>query len=86
MAEDERRTSDRTELGSLPVEQFTPLEIQVPDCQNTNVFQIHRPHCTGRKAFRKAVQEMIGYGVKAGGEESYGDLSGRIVARLLALF
>ena len=53
MADDQRLPSDRTELGLLPVEQFTHLEIPVPDFQDTDVFQIHRARCTGTKLFRK---------------------------------
>ena len=50
--DDQRVPSDRTKLGLLPVEQFTHLEIRVPDFQDTDVFQIHRARCTGTKAFR----------------------------------
>ena len=52
IADDQRLPSDRTELGSLPVEQFTHLEIPVSDFQEADVFQIHRARCTGTKAFR----------------------------------
>ena len=41
-----------TELGLLPVEEFTHLEIPVADFQETDVFQIHRACSTGTKAFR----------------------------------
>ena len=43
-----------TELGLLLIEQFTHLEIPVPDFQETDVFQIHGAHCTGTKAFRNS--------------------------------
>ena len=86
IADDQRLPSDRTELGSLPVEQFTHLEIPVPDYQDTDVFQIHRARCTGTKAFRNGGPRNNWVWVQAGGEKSYGDLRGRVVARLLALF
>ena len=86
IADDQRLPSDRTELGLLPVEQFTHLEIPVPDFQDTEVFQIHRAHCTGTKAFRNAGSRNYWVWDQAGGEESYGDLQGRVVAQLLALF
>jgi len=52
IADDQQLPSDRTELGSLPVEQFTHLEIPVSDFQEADVFQIHHARCTGTKAFR----------------------------------
>jgi len=38
--------ADRTELGLLPVERFTKLEILVSDFQTVDIFQIHRARCT----------------------------------------
>ena len=86
IADDQRLPSDRTELGSLPLEQFTHLEILVPDFQDTDVFQIHRARCTGTKTFGNGGSRNDLVWVQAGGEESYGDLRGRVVAQLLALF
>jgi len=86
IADDQRLPSDRTELGSLSIEQFTHLEIPVSDFQEGDVFQIHRARCTGTKAFRNSDPRNDWIWVQAGGEESYGDLRGRVVARLLALF
>ena len=86
IADDQRLPSDWTELGSLPVEQFTHLEIPVPDFQDTDVFQIHRARCTGTKAFRNGSTRNDWGWVQAGGEKGSGDLRGRVVARLLALF
>jgi len=86
IADDQRLPSDRMELGSLPVEQFTHLEIPVSDFQEADVFLIHHSHCTGTKAFRNGDPRNDWIWVQAGGEESYGDLRGRVVARLLALF
>jgi len=51
-ADDPRLPADPTELGLLPVERFTQLEIPVSDFQEAEVFQIHRALCTGTKAFR----------------------------------
>ena len=84
IADDQRLPSDRTELGLLPVEQFAHLEILVPDFQEADIFQIHRARCTGTKAFRNGDSRNDWIWVQAGGEESYGDLRGRVVARLLA--
>ena len=86
IADDQQLPSDRTELGSLPVEQFTHIEIPVPDFQDTDVFQIYRARCTGTKAFRNGGPRKDCLWVQAGGEESYGHLRGRVVARLVALF
>ena len=86
IADDQRLPSDRTELASLPVEQFTHLEILVSDFQEADLFQIHCARCTGTKAFRNGDLRNDWIWVQAGGEESYGDLCGRVVARLLALF
>ena len=49
------------------------------------MFQIHRARCTGTKAFRNGGPRNDWVCVQAGGEESYGDLRERVVARLLAL-
>ena len=38
VADDQRLPSDRTELGSIPVEQFTHLDIPVLDFQEADVF------------------------------------------------
>jgi len=43
--------TDPTELGLLPVEQFTQHQIPFAHFQETDVFQIHRARCTGTKAF-----------------------------------
>ena len=86
IADEQRLPSDRTELGSLPVAQFTHLEIPVPDFQEPDVFQIHRARCTGTKAFRNGGPRKNWIWGQVGGEESYGDLRGRVVAPLLALF
>jgi hypothetical protein len=85
-ADDPRLPADPTELGLLPVERFTQLEIPVSDFQEADVFQIHRARCTGTKAFRNGGARNDWVWVQTGGEESYGDLRGRAVARLLALF
>jgi len=86
IADDQRLPCHCTELGSLPVEQFTPLEIPVSDFQEADIFQILRARCTGTKAFPNGHPRNNWIWVQAGREESYGDLRGRVVARLLALF
>jgi len=46
IADDQWLPSDRTELGSLPVEQFKHLQIPVSDFREAHVFQIYRARCT----------------------------------------
>jgi len=74
IADDQRLPSNRTELGSLPVEHFTHLEIPVSDFQEADVFPILRACCTGTKAFHNGDPRNDWIWVQAGGEESYGDL------------
>jgi len=77
---------DPAELRLLPVEGFPQLEIPVPDFQETVRFQIHRALCPGTNAFRNAGSRNDWVWVQTGGEANYGELQGRVVARLLALF
>jgi len=49
--DDHLLSSDPTELGLLPVEQFTHLEIPVSDFQETDVFQIQLACSTGTMPF-----------------------------------
>jgi len=86
VADDHPLSSDPTELGLLPVEQFAHLEIPVADVQETDVFQIHRARSTGTRAFRSGGPGNDWVWIQTGGEDSYGDLQGREVAQLLALF
>jgi len=85
-ADDPRRPADPTELGLLPVERFTQLEIPVSDLQEADLFQIHQARWTGTKAFRTGGARNDWVWVRTGGEESSGDLQGLAVGRLLALF
>ena len=64
----------------LPVERFTQLETMVSDFQEADLFQIHQARCTGTKAFRNGGARNDWVWVQTGGEESYGDLRGRVVA------
>jgi len=73
-ADDRRLPADPAELGLLPVEGFAQLEIQVPDFQETDTFQIHRARCTGTKAFRNGVCRNDWVSLQTGGEANYGDL------------
>jgi len=52
VADDHLLSSDPTELGLLPVEQFTHREIPEADFNEMAVFQIHRARSTGTMAFR----------------------------------
>ena len=77
---------DSAEVRLLPVEGFAQLEIPVPELQETDRFQIHWARCTGAKAFRNSGSTNDWVWVQTGGEANYGDLRGRVVAELLALF
>jgi len=85
-ADDTRLPTDPTELRLLPLERFTQVGIPVSDIKEAHVFQIHRARCTGTKAFRNGSTRNDWVWVQTSGEDSYGDLRGRAVARLLALF
>jgi len=85
-ADDRRLAADPAELGLLPIEGFAQLEIPVPDFQDTDMFQIRQARCTGTKALRNGGSRNNWVWVQTGGEANYGDLQGRVVARLLALF
>jgi len=86
VADNHPLSSDPTKMGLLPVEQFTHLEILVADFQKMDVFQIHRARSTGTMAFRSGSPRNDWVLIQVGGEDSYGDLRGRGVAQLLALF
>jgi len=51
-ADDYPLSSDTTELGLLPAEEFTQLAILVGDFQETDIFQIHRARSTRTRDFR----------------------------------
>jgi len=85
-ADDRRLPADPAELRLLPVEGFAQLEIPVPDFQEIDRFQIHRACCTGTRTFRNCGSRNDWVWVQTGREVNYGDLRGRVVARLLALF
>jgi len=86
VADNHPLSSDPTELRLLPVEQFTHLEIPVADFPETDIFPIHRARSTGTMAFRSGGPRNDCVWIQADREDSYGDLEGRGVAQLLALF
>jgi len=73
-------------LRSLPVELLTQLEIPVPAFQDPDVHDIHRARCTGALLFRNQASRNDWVWVRAGGEDMYGALKGRLPAKLVALF
>jgi len=85
-ADDRQSPADPSELWLLPVEGFAQLELPVPDIQETDKFQIHWARCTGTKAFRNCRSRNNWVWVQTGGKANKGDLRGRVVAWLLALF
>src|SRR5437588_2996867 len=54
VADEGQLPPDSTELGLLPLERFTQLEIPVPDFQETDIFQVHQARCTRKTSFRRA--------------------------------
>jgi len=74
-----------TELGLLPMERFPQLEIPVSDFQEADLFQIHQTRCTGTKAFRNGGARNDWVWFQTGGKESYWNLRGQVLARLLVL-
>ena len=88
IGDDQRQPSDCPVLGSLPVEQYNHLQIFVQDSQDSDVFKIHCTSCIRTKAFCNGSprNHWVLVHWQDGGEKSYGDLRGRVVARLLALF
>jgi len=85
-ADDRRLPADPTELALLPLEGFAQLEIPVVDFQETDRCQIHWARCTGTKVFGNGGPRNDWVWVQTGGEANNGNLRGRVVARLLALF
>ena len=70
---DERQLPvDSSKLKFRLAEQFTQLEIQVPDFQETDIFQVHRAGCTGSKSFRTSGARNDWIWIQAGGLDMYG--------------
>jgi hypothetical protein len=83
----ERRLPEDPEiLESLPVELLTQLEIPVLAFQETEIYDIHRARCTGALNFRNHGSRNDWVWVRAGTEDMYGALRGRLPAKLVALF
>jgi len=85
-ADDWRLPADPTEQGLLRLEGFAQLEISVADFQETDRCQIHWARCTGTKAFGNGGPRNDWVWVQTGGEANNGNLRGRVLALLLALF
>jgi len=64
VADDHPLSSDPTELGLLPVEQFTNLEIPVTDFQEMDVSRFTKPAAPEQWLSVAVVPEMIGYGFR----------------------
>jgi len=83
----ERRLLEDPEiLESLPVELLTQLEIPVLAFQETEIYNIHSSRCTGPLNFRNHGSRNDWVWVRAGTEDMYGMLRGRLPAKLVALF
>jgi hypothetical protein len=77
----ERRLPEDPEiLESLPVELLTQLEIPVLAFQETEIYDIHRARCTGALNFRNHGSRNDWVWVRAGTEDMYGALRGRLPA------
>jgi len=72
-------------LPALPVEPLTQLEILVLAFQESGVYNIHRARCTGARLFGNQTSRNNCIWIPAGGENMYGALRGRLLARLIAL-
>jgi len=70
--DDRRLPAHHTELGFLPVERFSQVEIPVSDFQETEVFQLHWTRCTEREGVRNGGLETIGYGSRLAGRRVMG--------------
>ena len=86
MADERQLPVDPSELGILPAGRFMQLGIPVPDLQETDIFQIHRARCTGRKSFRNSGARNDWIWKQAAGLDVYGERRGRAVAPLVGLF
>ena len=73
-------------LKSLPVKLLTQLEIPVLAFQETEIYDIHCPRCTGALNFRNHGSRNDWVWVRAGTEDMDGALRGRLPAKLVALF
>ena len=81
-----RLPEDPVILRSLPVELLTQIEFPIPAFQETNIYDIQRERCTGAPDFKNQGCRNNWVWVKAGDEEMYGAQSGRLPAKLRALF
>jgi len=81
-----RLPEDPEILKSLPVELLTQLEIPVLAFQETEIYNIHRVRCMGALNFRNHGSRNDWVWVRAGTEDMYGALRGRLPAKLIALF
>jgi len=73
-------------LESLPVELLTQLEIPVLEFQETEIYDIYLARCTGALNFRNHGSRNDWGCVRAGTEDMYGALQGRLPARFVGLF
>jgi len=83
----ERRLLENLEiLESLPVELLTQLEIPVLAFQETERYDIHHAQCTVAHNFRNNGSRNDWVCVRAGTEDTYVALRGRLPDKLIALF
>ena len=68
------------------VELLTQLEIPVLAFQESGVYVIHRARCTGARLFCNMTSQNDYIWIQAGGENMYGALRGRLLARVIVLF
>jgi len=81
-----RLPEDPAILELLPVDLLTQLEIPVLAFQEMEIYDIHRARCTGALNFRNLGGRNDWVWVRAGMEDIYGALRGRLPAKLVALF
>jgi len=81
-----RLPEDPEILELLPVELMTQLEIPVLAFQEMEIYDIHHARCRGALNFRNHGSRNDWVWVRAGTEDMYGALRGRLPAMLVALF
>ena len=86
MADEWQLAVNSSELKFLPAKQVIQLEIPVPDLQETDISQVHRARCMGRKSFRNSGTRNDSIWRQAGELDMYGEHCGQAVAPLVELF
>ena len=82
----DRLTGDKERMETMPMEQFSQLEIPVLAFQETDVYDIHRARTTGERSFRNSGSRNDWVWVALGTTNEYGALRGKLPGKLQGLF